>query len=215
MDFNYLLLIIFFTVLGGILLANFQTWQLAWAKKLFLSKQDTALLRPAWATSLIVAGSNFLVITFLLSFVLPSGVYTNFYIFGIHIPVYLWLLIGSLIVLIMGFFSYYIFSSKSFSVHKMWDKKAWQYHEIEFVSIIFSKKNKPHFELEISFPDQEDLCIDFLGTDIQDFALVVDMFEQNAIKLQITTLPTPEDYQKLSPEEKEILLPYLPEVFPK
>lgn len=215
MDFNYVLLILVFTGLGGLFLANFFTWQQAWSKKLFLSKKDLVLLRPSWANNLIIGGSNFLIVTFLLSFVLPSGFYTNFNILGFYIPVYLWLLIGSSVALIVGFFSYYIFHPKSFSAHKFWDKKTWEYEEIEFVNIIFSRKSKPHFELEIHFSDEEDLMMNFLGTEPKDLYIAIHSFEQQNIKIQIVALPTPEEYHNMNTEEKQMIQPYLPDIFPK
>lgn len=215
MDFNYLLLILFFTGLGGLFLANFFTWQQAWSKKLFLTKKDLVLLRTSWGNNLIIMGSNFLIITFLLSFVLPSGFYTNFYLLGFYIPVYLWLLVGSSISLLVGFFSYHIFRLKSFSVYKFWDKKTWEYEEIEFVNIIFSRKSKPHFELEIHFTDDEDMSLNFLGTEAKDLYIAIHSFEQQNIKIQMVALPTPEEYQEMNTEEKQMIQPYLPDIFPK
>ncbi|MCU0438956.1 MAG: hypothetical protein MUC49_13740 [Raineya sp.] len=215
MDFNYVLLILIFIGLGGLFLANFFTWQQTWSKKLFLNKKDIVFIRTSWANNLIIIGSNFLIVTFLLSFVLPSGFYTNFNILGFYVPVYLWLLVGSSVALIVGFFSYYIFRSKSFSAHKFWDKKTWEYEDIEFVNIHFSRKSKPHFELEIRFSDEEDLNMNFLGTDIKDINTAINCFEQENIKVQMQALPTPEEYQNMSSEEKQMILPYLPEIFPK
>jgi hypothetical protein len=213
--FYHLMIVLFFVGLAGVVLTNFYQWQHWLAKKIFLSRKNASLVRPAWAYHLIVLGSNFSVVTFLLSFILPNGFFTKFYVFGFQIAVYFWLQVGSLSVLLVGFFTHYVFEESFVKETNPWTKRRYNYYEIEGIDIFFSRIGKPHFELEIHLPER-DILINLLGTDGKDFAKTLDILNVPLLaKIQMLSFPLPEEYQVLSEEEKRAISSYLPAIFPR